>query len=170
MRGCCKSRVSAQSRAIPCRPQSEARSFWAESSPRKDAAHRVWEKRNCGPPSSRASVSRRAGRLSTALASRKSPSLLSRGSSLCQQDVLADRADMRRSSFSIATRCIFETSPDQIFYTTKAPPDERGGNRYVQPKATAPHLDSTRIGNSQQVARMRERYADDTDHPGYRFA
>jgi hypothetical protein len=26
-------------------------------------------------------------------------------------------------------------------YTTKAPPDERGGNRYVQPKATAPHLD-----------------------------
>jgi hypothetical protein len=27
--------------------------------------------------------------------------------------------------------------------TTKAPPDERGGNRYVQPKATAPHLDST---------------------------
>jgi hypothetical protein len=29
-------------------------------------------------------------------------------------------------------------------YTTKAPPDERGGNRYVQPKATAPHLDSTK--------------------------
>src|ERR1700757_1366479 len=28
--------------------------------------------------------------------------------------------------------------------TTKAPPDERGGNRYVQPKATASHLDSTR--------------------------
>ena len=27
--------------------------------------------------------------------------------------------------------------------TTKAPPDERGGNRYVPPKATAPHLDST---------------------------
>ena len=26
-------------------------------------------------------------------------------------------------------------------YTAKAPPDERGGNRYVQPKATAPHLD-----------------------------
>lgn len=31
-------------------------------------------------------------------------------------------------------------------YTTKAPPDERGGNRYVQPKATAPHLDSTMSG------------------------
>src|SRR5258705_9249717 len=29
--------------------------------------------------------------------------------------------------------------------TTEAPPDERGGNRYVQPKATAPHLDSTAL-------------------------
>src|SRR5882757_4889696 len=27
--------------------------------------------------------------------------------------------------------------------TTKAPPDERGGNGYVPPNATAPHLDST---------------------------
>jgi hypothetical protein len=27
--------------------------------------------------------------------------------------------------------------------TTKAPPDERGGNRYVRPKETAPHLDAT---------------------------
>ena len=27
--------------------------------------------------------------------------------------------------------------------STKAPPDERGGNRYVRPKETAPHLDST---------------------------
>jgi hypothetical protein len=27
--------------------------------------------------------------------------------------------------------------------TTKAPPDERGGNRYVLPNVTAPHLDST---------------------------
>src|SRR4051812_36023119 len=27
--------------------------------------------------------------------------------------------------------------------TTKAPPDERGSNRYVLPNATAPHLDST---------------------------
>jgi hypothetical protein len=27
--------------------------------------------------------------------------------------------------------------------TIKAPPDERGGNRYVLPTATAPHLDST---------------------------
>jgi hypothetical protein len=28
--------------------------------------------------------------------------------------------------------------------TFKAPPDERGGNRYVQPTATAPHSDSTK--------------------------
>ncbi|MCP1835489.1 hypothetical protein J2R76_003826 [Bradyrhizobium sp. USDA 4532] len=33
--------------------------------------------------------------------------------------------------------------------TTKAPPDERGGNRYVQPTTTAPHLDSTLVVSSQ---------------------
>jgi len=31
----------------------------------------------------------------------------------------------------------------QPFRTTKAPPNERGGNRYVRPTATAPHSDST---------------------------
>src|ERR1039458_7019182 len=31
--------------------------------------------------------------------------------------------------------------------TIEAPPDERGGNRYVLPNATAPHLDSTRLGS-----------------------
>src|ERR1017187_3917035 len=31
--------------------------------------------------------------------------------------------------------------------TIEAPPDERGGNRYVLPNATAPHLDSTNIGS-----------------------
>jgi hypothetical protein len=36
--------------------------------------------------------------------------------------------------------------------TTEAPPDERGGNRYVRPKATAPHLDST-----NSVARTRHK-------------
>jgi hypothetical protein len=38
--------------------------------------------------------------------------------------------------------------------TNKAPPDERGGNRYVRPKATASHLDSTirdLIGLSRHV-------------------
>src|ERR1700738_5433744 len=29
--------------------------------------------------------------------------------------------------------------------TIEAPPDERGGNRYVLPNATAPHLDSTKL-------------------------
>jgi hypothetical protein len=29
--------------------------------------------------------------------------------------------------------------------TTKAPPDERGGNRFVRPTATAPHSDSTNL-------------------------
>jgi hypothetical protein len=33
--------------------------------------------------------------------------------------------------------------------TIEAPPDERGGNRYVLPNATAPHLDSTRLRKTQ---------------------
>jgi hypothetical protein len=38
--------------------------------------------------------------------------------------------------------------------TTKAPPDERGGNRYVRPTATAPHLDSTiRVVSSIRAGR-----------------
>src|SRR5712672_452696 len=32
--------------------------------------------------------------------------------------------------------------------TTKAPPDERGGNGYVLPNATAPHLDSTQAARA----------------------
>src|SRR5436309_11454093 len=38
--------------------------------------------------------------------------------------------------------------------TIEAPPDERGGNRYVLPNATAPHLDSTKkpiLGMSANV-------------------
>src|SRR5271155_4329020 len=31
---------------------------------------------------------------------------------------------------------------------TKAPPDERGGNRHARPTATAPHPDSTLPGHS----------------------
>src|SRR5262249_48665118 len=38
--------------------------------------------------------------------------------------------------------------------TTKAPPDERGGNRYVRPTATAPHLDSTKADNRQGGANV----------------
>ena len=33
----------------------------------------------------------------------------------------------------------------------KAPPDERGGNRYVLPNATAPHLDSTLFGLADRL-------------------
>src|SRR5450759_4660699 len=35
--------------------------------------------------------------------------------------------------------------------TIEAPSDERGGNRYVLPKATAPHLDSTQSGQSNRT-------------------
>src|SRR5712664_2956602 len=38
--------------------------------------------------------------------------------------------------------------------TTKAPPDERGGNRYVLPNATAQHLDSTRLGRWLTQSRL----------------
>src|SRR5215472_5492565 len=33
--------------------------------------------------------------------------------------------------------------------TSEAPPDERGGYRYVRPTATAPHLDSTHFAHSR---------------------
>src|ERR1700682_1151441 len=33
--------------------------------------------------------------------------------------------------------------------TIEAPPNERGGNRYVLPNATAPHLDSTKLRRTQ---------------------
>src|ERR1700692_572236 len=33
--------------------------------------------------------------------------------------------------------------------TIEAPPDERGGNSYVLPNATAPHLDSTKLRRTQ---------------------
>src|SRR5215467_9601331 len=36
--------------------------------------------------------------------------------------------------------------------TAKAPPDERGGNGYVRPTATAPHLDSTKSGGTDRLA------------------
>jgi hypothetical protein len=37
--------------------------------------------------------------------------------------------------------------------TSEAPPDERGGNRYVRPTATAPHSDSTQLRRSRRVPR-----------------
>jgi len=54
--------------------------------------------------------------------------------------------------------------------TIEAPPDERGGNRYVLPKATAPHLDSTKTGNTllEQILSVRTPIAD--IKPGLRGA
>jgi len=37
---------------------------------------------------------------------------------------------------------------------SKAPPDERGGNRCVRSTATAPHLDSTVSGGSGRASRL----------------
>ena len=37
--------------------------------------------------------------------------------------------------------------------TTKAPPDERGGNRYARPKVAAPHLDFTMYGRRPRCKR-----------------
>jgi hypothetical protein len=55
----------------------------------------------------------------------------------------------------------------QVMTNYKAPPDERGGNGYVQPTATATHLDSTQPAHRRhrrcpdpgrvQVARHRDR-------------
>jgi hypothetical protein len=36
---------------------------------------------------------------------------------------------------------------------SEVPPDERGGNRYVRPTATAPHLDST-LSEAMRLASM----------------
>ena len=48
--------------------------------------------------------------------------------------------------------------------TTKAPPDERGGNRYVRPTATAPHLDSTiRVAPTSSKASPNVHYAFNSD-------
>jgi hypothetical protein len=48
---------------------------------------------------------------------------------------------------------------------TRAPPDERGGNRQTQPTATAPHLDSTDSANSiSETAALRSAFCAARDH------
>src|SRR6266849_2737786 len=59
--------------------------------------------------------------------------------------------------------------------TTKAPPDERGGNRYVLPNATAPHLDSTDIvakvflGRRTKILRAADAFSGRRREGPYRF-
>ena len=38
--------------------------------------------------------------------------------------------------------------------TSEAPPDDRGGNRYVRPTATAPHSDSTPSGPTRSISSL----------------
>src|SRR5262245_32017317 len=44
--------------------------------------------------------------------------------------------------------------------TSEAPPDERGGYRYVRPTATASHLDSTRFARPQVPPRTALNWTD----------
>ena len=48
--------------------------------------------------------------------------------------------------------------------TSEAPPDERGGNGYVRPATTAPHLDSTKT-RSALIEHTVSGFAPKTDVP-----
>src|SRR5215468_1811243 len=49
--------------------------------------------------------------------------------------------------------------------TTKAPPDERGGNGYVRPTETAPHLDSTALPAAKMRGDIFHDFADARSRP-----
>jgi hypothetical protein len=53
---------------------------------------------------------------------------------------------MNGASFNVNRCFVFG---DFAPVNSKAPPDERGGNRHAQPNATAPHPDSTHCGLRQ---------------------